>query len=360
MTKYFYLLFILPLISSIYRPMSDQKFKFDSDVCYYYNYNDKVEYVKPCKKGKVCIPIDDYDDDIYKCQDNDDDISLLKLGEKNCKYDEQCDSNLKCLEGVCTINVNSTYHEPYEKGRYLFCPKDYVPGRNNTSRQFQCQNKTEFNHTSKCYFKNLTTYQEYYYAPEFKKVCGEIIISTSEEYFEIKEINTNKIGSLSAGTFVDNMTACESGFAIEYCLDGNYECSNTSNTTSTGLKCIDVKEINLLNDCIIKYNDGKEELIINLDFDRQYCSEIKVKLEMFKKYVDKMSKCDDVKLYDDEPLTCRNKDLRKYMYFYEHPDEYILYKDEDDIIDYLVQSAYSSSYYLAFAKLSILLILFLL
>ena len=45
MTRYFFLLFILPLISGIYRPMSDKEIKFDSDVCHYSkkNENQKIE-----------------------------------------------------------------------------------------------------------------------------------------------------------------------------------------------------------------------------------------------------------------------------------------------------------------------------
>ena len=191
-------------------------------------------------------------------------------------------------------------------------------------------------------------------APGFQEVCGKI--KTSEDYETILEIESNKIGSQNTGTFVEEMAACKSGYAIEYCLDGTYECKDSR--ISKSLKCIDVKEINLLNGCTIKYNDGNEDMFIKLDKDLDDCLEIQVKLEMFEKYVDKMSKCDDVKPYDNEPLTCGNKDLRKYWYFYNNPKEYILYKDEDDVIDYLIQSAYSSSYFLTFAKLSILLMIF--
>ena len=360
MIRYFFLLFILSLISGIYRPMSDKEIKFDSDVCHYSKINEdqKIEYVKGCKKGKVCIPITNRESDyeISKCLEEKE-IPLLKLGEKNCKYNIQCDSNLECIFNVCTVDVNSS-NSPYYKGGYYFCPEEYVTASYYSFSQIQCQKKSEFSHTSKCYVYDSYngSYYNYYYAPGFQEVCGKITTEYRGSDLEIKEIESNKIGSQNTGTFVKEMAACKSGYAIEYCLDGNYECSSSSIPKS--LKCIDVKEINLLNDCTIKYNDGNEDMTIKLEKGLDDCLEIQVKLEMFKKYVDKMSKCDDVKPYDNEPLTCGNKDLRKYWYFYNIPKEYILYIDEDDVIDYLIQSAYSSSYYLTFAKLSILLMIF--
>ena len=48
------------------------------------------------------------------------------------------------------------------------------------------------------------------------------------------------------------MAACESGFAIDYCIDGNYECSSTTTSSITLSKCVDVIEIDSLNGCKIK------------------------------------------------------------------------------------------------------------
>ena len=109
MTKYSYLLFILPLISSaIYRPMSDKEIKFDSDVCHYTHFHEsvsssdyqKIEYVKGCKDGKACIQVSfstsEYE--IYKCQEVNE-IQLLKLNDK-CDYSDECDSGLQCLNKV--------------------------------------------------------------------------------------------------------------------------------------------------------------------------------------------------------------------------------------------------------------------
>ena len=53
------------------------------------------------------------------------------------------------------------------------------------------------------------------------------------------------------------------------------------------------------------------------------------------------TECEDKKTYE-EPFTCRNDELRKWWYFYAHPDEYILYKDKKEIKNYLLQTHYRS------------------
>ena len=45
-------------------------------------------------------------------------------------------------------------------------------------------------------------------------------------------------------------------------------------------------------------------------------------------------------LYPEEPKTCRDNELRKWYYFYENPKEYLLYRNEPQVMDYLVQQDY--------------------
>ena len=49
--------------------------------------------------------------------------------------------------------------------------------------------------------------------------------------------------------------------------------------------------------------------------------------------------CTTVNFYD-EPFTCGNDELRKLWYFYNNIDMYLLYKNDEDIINYLVQKTY--------------------
>ena len=62
---------------------------------------------------------------------------------------------------------------------------------------------------------------------------------------------------------------------------------------------------------------------------------------MFKKFKENMDKCTGEK-YKKSPFTCDNRELQEYLYFYDHPEHYILYKDEKEIIDYLLNGQYNS------------------
>ena len=39
-------------------------------------------------------------------------------------------------------------------------------------------------------------------------------------------------------------------------------------------------------------------------------------------------------------LTCKNDELRKWWYFYNNPDKYMIYKDQIEVVNYLVQKAF--------------------
>ena len=90
---------------------------------------------------------------------------------------------------------------------------------------------------------------------------------------------------------------------------------------------------------------------------------------MFKKYTavfteEKQKECEKNKYYD-EPQTCRDNELRKLYFYYQNPEYYELYYDEDgknnDVINYFIQSSYKSyqsSGFLSF-KYFISLLLFL-
>ena len=67
------------------------------------------------------------------------------------------------------------------------------------------------------------------------------------------------------------------------------------------------------------------------------------KLDLFRQYKEKRGDgCTRNKEYFDEPFTCGNNELRELWYFYYHPDEYLLYKNEQAIKEYLLQKVYPS------------------
>ena len=78
----------------------------------------------------------------------------------------------------------------------------------------------------------------------------------------------------------------------------------------------------------------------------------KAELDLFKQYIDKVNELGDEckkNKYYDEPFTCRNDELRKLNYFYNNVEEYLLYKNEDEITEYLLQNEYPS-YAVKFSK----------
>ena len=67
------------------------------------------------------------------------------------------------------------------------------------------------------------------------------------------------------------------------------------------------------------------------------------KIELVKDYFIKFDKlkthCIEGKFYN-EPFTCENDELRKIWYYYNHPEEYLLYKNDEEILEYLINEAY--------------------
>ena len=53
--------------------------------------------------------------------------------------------------------------------------------------------------------------------------------------------------------------------------------------------------------------------------------------------------------YYDEPFTCRNDEMRKLYFSMKNVKEYLLYKNEDEITEYLLQNEYPS-YAVKFSK----------
>ena len=332
--------------------MSEKEIDFDGDVCHYTHVHNtessdtqKIEYVKGCKKGKKCIfatyDIEDYE--IGTCQEYNE-LELLTLGEK-CEYTSQCDSNLICKDGTCTITEGS---QAYYKGGYQYCPSNYIPVSSGYTSSYLCKKQSDYTDysTSRCYYDDEKGHANYF-APEFSKVCGEIkfykIDLTSPEYINnIKEISTASIGSLADGTYVMDPMACESGFTLKYYPDKQLE-RKENDQSNRYSRCVTIDEVDITHG-YIKYSlDGKEYKVkyYNIMDNNVDINHIKIKLDMFKKFKDKMDKCQSEK-YKDALFKCEDRDVQEYLYFYRNPEHYILYKDEGQVMDYLLNSQYNS------------------
>lgn len=357
-----------------------KKKKIDlDDLCYYSVYHSihgddnsalstLIEYVKGCKNGKLCRKY--FDSTIKTCQ-NYNEFSYLTM-EETCKYTLECDGNLKCINGICSLKEKDFF---YEKGGFSFCPSGYTPVQiAGEDSKFRCRSLSEFNPNGRYFYYNKNEGKIYNYAPEFLKYPGEIIFSDEEvtkfdtennnkevkvKIYYISEIKTASIASLEDGTFVQNPITCKSGFAVKYYADKSLEVPSYDDVNERDYyRCVSVNEVDI-EKCLIKYNLDNTDITLSTsdsDYISASCENINIVLEMFEKFKDKMSKCQAEK-YDEEPITCGREDLRKYMYFYSHPNEYRLYKDEKQIVDYLIQKEYNPSSYILINPILLLLIL---
>lgn len=345
--KLYIVISLLSLIFSApaYRPMNKQNIDFKADFC---RYNDKSEnsdftFVRPCKEGKHCLETVSSSYDIYTCQDYTP-LSKKKLGE-SCQSKYECDSNLDCLsvsstEKECSIDKNRPSYkkkDPVSQIENYYCPSKYI------SMNHACV-ANEYTFSDKCSFQNSTNY----YGPfdaAYLKVCGQIKLNEKKDssnniYYEEEYVEQAYIGTYEDGTFVENEMSCQSGFSIPYYANGKLVAPNNVYTHSRYNYCVTPIQVDSISsdDCLVKYSvKGEEKEIYHYsDNDCQY---LMTKYNLFKKYTQSMEKCRDVINYD-EPYTCGDPELRKNFYFYFHPDEYELYKDETQVVEYLLQDAY--------------------
>ena len=241
-----------------------------------------------------------------------------------------------------------------------------------------------------------------YNEPDFLKVGGIIKFnetSTSDgKVYEAEEIKTAYVGTVNDGDFVFDEKACKSGYALYFYGDGNLNAPYTGSSfyyrNYMYKRCVTLQDIeeSSSNNCKIKYSIGESKDIKTYDvnklnrkmtitneeqnyfFDQignsisnyhdyidnnneleKLCqSNIKTKLEIFKKYIevfteDFQSKCTKSERISDSYLeTCGDNKLRKWSYLYANPSQYKIYYDEDkdedgnEIINFLVQQAYPS------------------
>ena len=142
---------------------------------------------------------------------------------------------------------------------------------------------------------------------------------------------------------MEDPRACKSGYALNFYGDKNIT-QPTDDTSGNMFKmCVTVNEVQKDNsNCYIKYSIGEKTNIYNTAkipdniIDTNECEFIMTKIELFKEYTTKMNEikdtCTTVNFYD-EPFTCGNDELRKLWYFYNHIEMYLLYKNDEDIIN---------------------------
>jgi hypothetical protein len=354
-----YILLLIYLISTCacgYLPLKKGN-GFDDNVCAY-EYS-SVYYVKTCKdKGKYCKYIGET---TAFCENTPTQITLKTIDE-SCTTKYECDKGLNCF-GKCTLSASASISNNCYTGEE---PHKTVNG-------WDCK-KTAI--ADYCYYRDNNNYPGgITYQPDYFKVCGEISFETSTlasnqgTKYDILTVKSAYIGTVADGKFVLDAKACKSGFALPFYPDssGNDPSSDRFNSNEMFLKCVNINEIDYKgsNQCIIKYDTDKLYDIskfsyskMNRDsiflsghslnnYDDEFCDEnLMTKLDMFSKYIgifteEKQKNCETKENYN-EPATCNDNELRKWLYYYNHPEHYILYYKEDgnDVANFLIQQEY--------------------
>ena len=279
--------------------------------------------------------------------------------DKTCTTDFECAStSLECsAEKKCQIKTGLRYIvADSASGASISHCNDNQISLYSTSNIAYCTDipsGTEKSDFTKYYFKKSES--EYKVGIPQYKVAGKISFKTKQANtdFEVDFIDFADIGSLSVGTPIFDKRACETGFALYFYGDGTLTKPNGVTDPMMYLHCVNLKEVLSQNEVVYSLSDGEEKIYYTpgrINTDYIYSEELsfikyedEVKLEMFKNYREKLKGIlEDCKNNYDyiEPYTCKNDELRKWWYFYNHPDEYMLYKDQEQVINYLVQKDY--------------------
>ena len=312
----------------------------NDNICYYKDSLKSIYYVKACENKTYCHVSSS--SDINACQEY---HQVMNTFDGACNSDIECDGNLKCVNKKCTINEGEAAYTKTDAASRIqryYCPSDLVP-KSQTS-DVTCEKKGD-GFKDKYKFKASTSATSFTTVmPGLLQVEGEISFDNSHN---IESIEKSYIGTVDNGKFVENMWACSSGFGIRLFWDKTDVAPSTGDTsqhyycvTITGAE-YDITEAV----CKIKYSiDGNDENFYSTYmYNSDNCQNLILMKDIFKNYTDELNEKKEKCLannYYEEPFTCRDNKMRFWWYFYNNPEEYSLYKDDEEVIQFLVQQTY--------------------
>ena len=327
------------------------------DICYFLDEKDlesdedDIEYVKPCEPGYYCHIFESDGQVIGTCEKY---SEVIKKLNDECSSDYDCDSNLVCTKDKCIVEnstISYSKNDLADSKTYYYCPNYLIPIYNNDDSDYKCEPRENYkNMVDMCndIEEDGTQIKAF---PDYFKICAnQTIIKSGTNPYQLKNTSANYIGSIEDGVFVEDPRACKSGYALNFYGDKNITQPTDDTSGNMFLMCVTVNEVQKDNsNCYIKYSIGEKTNIYNTakiqnnNINSNECEFIMTKIELFKEYTTKMNEikdtCTTVNFYD-EPFTCGNDELRKLWYFYNNIDMYLLYKNDEDIINYLVQKTY--------------------
>jgi hypothetical protein len=335
--KTFILISLFSFSFLMYFPLSKKEIDLNTDdICYYSEDANKI-YVKACDKGYYCNKNTTLSPHFGICLEN---YSDLKKYKEECSQNSECYIGLQCSNEKHCINQNDKpyiYTDKASTKEYFYCP-------DNTFPKIEANSETKCTSTDKD--KCFLTLDNKLVSSDYLKTCGEF----SDD---LQFVSTSDFGGVDDGKFVGDSLACKSGFAL-YFYENKEIHSNNSTTDPKYQLCVTIKGVAKYNNdtkCVIRYTNGSDiEYIYNPDDSKlyeenkfPYCDAIMTKIELIQEYFSKFDKlkpkCLEGNFYE-EPFTCKNDELRKVWYYYNHIEEYLLYKNDQEVLDYLVEEAY--------------------
>ena len=355
----------------IYLPMKKDH-KYGDDICYYRELDEKpdyaVYYVKPCEKGKYCQDAESsgFLQPFGFCKDIQTNATdLITLGKK-CSKSCECQGNLVCDDSECKkkcssskttyqtdLNQFSCIDSSYKKSKYCYEANYKKLNGDNNPITFTLDWDTNGEYPGLPQECGIIIYDEY---KETKLNIGSSPASYKnvKHYLEVRK-EWCLIGGADDGAFVTDWRFCKSGFTLKFYPnkdvddpEGFYSGKKDMCVTPTA-----IDNNNPLYDsgCIITYKDGEGD-------EKKYkisgaCNEdILIQSQIYTEFIEEFNKSTEdqtacYRLPLGTPGNCQNINLLKLAYFYQHPNEYLFYKDRkklDTVLHFKIQEVYHRYY----------------
>jgi hypothetical protein len=323
----------------IYKPMKDRDRNFGNDVCFYkntstYSYD---AYVKPCEEGKKCTLVstgssayiiktcqdsyeEEYDNEGETCQTKDDILQGI-----DCTSGYTCNSGPKCSDT--------------DK-----CPKNQFRDKDDNCQSNDPGYCEEYEFDSSGVRKIKSFYTRY-----DAKGCIKIDLKQTNNAnykYQIEKVWTNYYASLDDGTFVqdspESLFYCKSGYALYFYGNGELKNPNADNPSDEPmyLRCVTILGRDAHGILKYKIGDGEEKYYKPSRYSHTAYQSLNtndphlmLKLKFFKNFRERLNG-----LSCKETNDCEDNELSKWQFFYDYPEYYFLYKDEPQVLEYLIQT----------------------
>ena len=348
-----------------YRPMKKES-KYGEDICRYREIKDSqiIYYVRACEKGKYCEDLgnEGINSGFSICQDlptRETGISTLN-GE--CSSDFDCENDLECVSKKCTYTGTA-------------CSTGQAPYKPEGTSSYRCSKLAPEGYCEvREYSTDSSSYTSSFGSPQSKyQKCGLYTFHPAgSNVYKLKDTKYVYIGSVDNGEYVKTPTLCKTGFALPFYPNNNLEDPSTPNSNKMYFKCvtpISIDKLDPKSSCVIYYKEKDDDTEIkkynyeqlgseNLDstvttnvFYSNVCSysnkKLQISLQKLKEYSntikdEERDKCGNL---ENDKNSCDNNELIKMWYFYENPEDYILYNEREDLeplLNYFIQTEYHS------------------